>query len=89
MVAYPNAGVFPLELLNGQEHRLVFVLLNQVRDLKTPKITVTDDDTGKTVTAKPSGQLQRVRLWQLPNGDHLLPKQAAADGRPQVHGQSR
>ncbi|MDD1331821.1 CAP domain-containing protein [Lactobacillus delbrueckii] len=50
MVAYPNAGVFPLELLNGQNIAWSLYFSNKVVT-STPKITVTDDDTGKTVTA--------------------------------------
>lgn len=50
MVAYPNAGVFPLELLNGQNNAWSLYFSNKVVT-STPKITVTDDDTGKTVTA--------------------------------------
>ena len=50
MVAYPNAGVFPLELLNGQNIAWSLYFSNKVVT-STPKITVTDDDIGKTVTA--------------------------------------
>lgn len=50
MVAYPNAGVFPIELLQGDSVAWSLYLSDQTYT-KIPKITVTDDDTGKRVDA--------------------------------------
>lgn len=51
MVAYPNAGVFPIELLNGKNIAWSLYFSTKFCS-KTPKITVTDDDTHKTYAAK-------------------------------------
>lgn len=50
IVAYPNAGVFPIELLSGTGVAWSLYFSNKIYNL-VPKITVTDNDTGKTVTA--------------------------------------
>ncbi|KRL01903.1 hypothetical protein FC20_GL000695 [Lactobacillus equicursoris DSM 19284 = JCM 14600 = CIP 110162] len=50
MVAYPNAGIFPIELLSGTGVAWSLYFSNKIYN-SVPKITVTDNDTGETVTA--------------------------------------
>lgn len=49
-VAYPSAGVFPIELLKGENIAWSLYLSDQTIS-KTPKITITDLDTGVTTSA--------------------------------------
>ncbi|EEU20944.2 hypothetical protein HMPREF0525_00980 [Lactobacillus jensenii 27-2-CHN] len=49
-ITYPSEGVFPIELLSGQNIYCSFYLANE-QIKSTPTITVTDLDTGQKVTA--------------------------------------
>ena len=49
-VAYPNSGVFPIELLQGNNIAWSLYLSDKTIS-GTPKITITDLDTGKTTQA--------------------------------------
>lgn len=51
MVAYPSAGLFPVELVKGKNIAWSLYLSNKIYS-GTPKITITDKDTGKTYNAK-------------------------------------
>lgn len=49
-VAYPTSGIFPIELLQGKNIAWSLYLSDKAV-VDTPKITITDLDTGKTVKA--------------------------------------
>lgn len=49
-ITYPSAGVFPIELLKGENIAWSLYLSDQTLS-KTPKITITDLDTGTTSSA--------------------------------------
>ena len=50
-VAYPSSGLFPIELAKGKRVAWSLYLSNRSYN-GTPKITITDQDTGKTYNAK-------------------------------------
>ena len=50
-VTYPNSGVFPIELLQGDNIAWSIYLSNKIYT-GTPKITITDKDTGRTYQAE-------------------------------------
>ena len=78
-VAYPEAGVFPIELLKGKNIAWSLYFSDQVIE-GTPKITITDEDTGISYQAEKVenfssagyGNFQSV-ITYLPGDTPLIP----------------